>query len=97
MSFEKTPISKIFNQHQIKPALLTVSDDILDTKPISTQYETKILRINQVLDIYPVGRSTLYAMMKNGTFPANISLGGPRSVGWRSTDVFNFIANLEVK
>jgi prophage regulatory protein len=59
--------------------------------------EPKILRIKQTLAIYPVGRSTLYKMIAEGKFPAPVSLGGARSVGWKSQDVYAFIAALEAK
>ena len=56
----------------------------------------RIMRIRQVLAVYPIGRSTLYAMIKRGEFPLPVSLGA-RSVGWRAHDVFAFLASLEVK
>lgn len=58
--------------------------------------EPRILRIKQVLAIYPVGRSTLYKMIAEGKFSRPVSLGG-KSVGWKSQDVYAFIAALEVK
>lgn len=61
-----------------------------------TQQEPRILRIKQVLAIYPVGRSTLYKMIADGKFSAPVSLGA-RSVGWHSQIVYDFIAALEVK
>jgi len=42
----------------------------------------KLLRVNAVLEMLGVGRSTLYRWIKSGTFPA------PRVVGGSSTMVF---------
>jgi prophage regulatory protein len=61
-----------------------------------TKQEPKILRIKQVLEIYPVGRSTLYKMIAEGKFNRPVSLGS-KSVGWHSNYVYDFIAALESK
>lgn len=61
-----------------------------------TSQEPRILRIKQVLAIYPVGRSTLYKMIAEGKFCRPVSLG-VKSVGWRSQDVYAFISALEPK
>jgi prophage regulatory protein len=39
-----------------------------------------------------LSRSTIYARIKNLTFPAAIQLG-PRAVGWRRGDIDAFLAN----
>ena len=46
----------------------------------------KILRLSAAKDRTGLSRSTIYAMMKNGTFPKNILLGA-RSVGWLEADI----------
>jgi prophage regulatory protein len=48
------------------------------------------LRLRQVLQIVPIGRSTLYQKMKSGTFPAAVKLG-PRITAWRLEDIQNYI------
>lgn len=45
-----------------------------------------ILRRKQVEARTGLSRSTLYARIKAGTFPAPVSLG-PRAVGWIDSDV----------
>lgn len=45
-----------------------------------------ILRLNQVM-----ARSTLYERIKDGAFPAQISLGA-RAVGWLESDIEAWIA-----
>ena len=57
------------------------------------QEDIKLLRLPQVLEITGLGRSTAYAKIKAGEFPAPINLG-PRSVAWRSTDVTGWIDSL---
>ena len=50
----------------------------------------KILRLRAVQDWTALSRSTIYAMMKNGTFPQSVSLG-ERSVGWLEADIQSWI------
>lgn len=51
-----------------------------------------ILRRKQVEARTGLSRSTIYAAVKDGTFPAPISLGA-RAVGWMSSDIDNWIEN----
>lgn len=47
-----------------------------------------ILRLPKVQERVGLSRSTLYAKIKDGTFPAGIKLGtGARAVGWLESDV----------
>lgn len=46
----------------------------------------KILRLRAAKDWTGLSRSTIYAMMKNGTFPKSLSLGA-RSIGWLESDI----------
>ncbi|MCA8130875.1 MULTISPECIES: helix-turn-helix transcriptional regulator [Burkholderia cepacia complex] len=46
----------------------------------------KILRLIGVLDCVGVKKTTLYRWIREGKFPAPVQLGA-RSVGWRATDV----------
>jgi len=48
--------------------------------------ETGFLRITQVLDFIPVGRSTWWAGVKDGKFPAPVKLS-PRVTVWRVEDI----------
>jgi predicted DNA-binding transcriptional regulator AlpA len=50
------------------------------------------LRLRQVLQIVPIGRSTLYQKMKAGTFPRAVKLG-PRISAWRAEDIRDYITN----
>lgn len=51
-----------------------------------------ILRRKQVKARIGLSRSTLYARIKAGTFPAPVSLG-PRAVGWIESDVQLWVSN----
>lgn len=50
----------------------------------------KILRINQVIEMTTLGRSTIYKYIKEGTFPKQIKMGA-RASGWLQADVENWI------
>jgi prophage regulatory protein len=47
--------------------------------------EEKLLRIGQVLEIIPVGKSTWWAGVKDGRFPQAVKFGG--ITAWRRSDV----------
>ena len=46
----------------------------------------KILRLRTIKEWTGLSRSTIYLMMKTGSFPKSISLGA-RSVGWLESDI----------
>ena len=60
----------------------TTSEDIL--------LPPKILRLPKVEDLTGLSRSTLYQKIRDGSFPANISLGA-RAVGWLESDVVSWL------
>ena len=45
-----------------------------------------LLRLRKVLEVTGLGRSTLYRMMSEGTFPSPVRLGR-RAVAWKSAPV----------
>ena len=49
------------------------------------------LRLKQVKERCALSRSTIYARIKDGTFPSPVSLGA-RAVGFLSTEVDDWIA-----
>jgi len=51
-----------------------------------------ILRRKQVEARTGLSRSTIYARIKSGTFPAPVSLG-PRAVGWIENDVQRWLSD----
>lgn len=54
----------------------------------------KIFRRPAVQDITGLSRSTLYAMIAEGRFPAPVKLG-TRAVGWREADLNEWLASRE--
>lgn len=52
--------------------------------------ETGFLRLPQVLAVIPVGKSTWWAGVASGRFPAPVRLG-PRTTAWRVEDVRDYI------
>ena len=56
-----------------------------ETPPIEYS-ATDLLRMPRVLRMTGLGRSTIYRMIAENTFPAPVRLG-PRAVGWRRSDL----------
>lgn len=55
--------------------------------------ETGFLRLPQVLQFVPVGKSTWWAGVKDGRYPKGIKLS-PRTTAWRCEDVRQLLSNL---
>lgn len=55
-------------------------------------HNQKILRLKAVMDWTGLSRSTIYAMIKNRSFPQSVSLSS-RSVGWLEADIQGWIAS----
>lgn len=56
--------------------------------------KTRLLRLKEVLQFYPVGKSTWWAGVKKGRFPQPVKIG-TRSVAWRAEDINLLIENPE--
>jgi predicted DNA-binding transcriptional regulator AlpA len=54
---------------------------------------TGFLRLEMVLKIYPVSRSTWWAGIKSGRFPAGVKLS-KRTTAWRASDIHALISSL---
>jgi prophage regulatory protein len=54
----------------------------------------RIFRRPAVQDLTGLSRSTIYAMIASGTFPAPVKLG-TRAVGWREADLNEWLASRE--
>ena len=55
-----------------------------------------ILRLPEVVSRVGLSRTEIYRRIARGTFPRMIELG-PRAVGWRESDVDEWIAALATK
>ena len=53
----------------------------------------RLLRINQVLALVPVGRSSWWEGCRTGRYPKPVKIG-PRTTVWRAEDIAAFIENL---
>jgi len=56
------------------------------------EQQERFLRVNEVLEMIPVAKSTFYAKVKQGVFPKPIKFGRKLSM-WRESDIRNFIQN----
>ncbi|WP_295533774.1 AlpA family transcriptional regulator [uncultured Thioclava sp.] len=54
--------------------------------------QTRIYRRPDVEKLVGLSRSTLYAMMAEGSFPKPVKLG-KRAVGWREADLHTWLAD----
>jgi predicted DNA-binding transcriptional regulator AlpA len=52
-----------------------------------------LLRLPQVLQLLPIGRSSFLAGVKEGRYPQPVKLG-PATTCWRACDILNFIESL---
>jgi predicted DNA-binding transcriptional regulator AlpA len=55
--------------------------------------ETGFLRLNQVLDLIPVSKSTWWAGVKSGRYPQSVKLGA-RSTAWKAESIRELIQKL---
>ena len=58
--------------------------------------ERRVIRLEDVCQIVSLARSTIYAKVSAGGFPPPIRLGS-RSVGWRLTDIDEWLEAPERK
>ena len=56
---------------------------------------TGLVRLPQILAVYPVSRSTWWAGVKSGRYPKSVKLG-PRTTAWRAEDISKLIQKAEV-
>lgn len=57
---------------------------------------TGFMRLPAVLTIIPVGRSTWWAGIKSGRYPAPVKLG-PRMTAWRAEDIAALVAGISAQ
>jgi len=55
-----------------------------------------LLRISQVLELIPIGKSTWWAGVKEGRFPKGVKFG-PNTTVWRVEDIENLIKTFKVE
>ncbi len=66
-----------------------------DTKQRNIQKSPEgYLRLPQVLELIPVGKSTWWKGCKTGRFPQSVKLG-PRTTAWRIKDIHKYMDSIE--
>jgi prophage regulatory protein len=56
----------------------------------------RLLRLPQVLEVFPVGKSSWYAGIKAGRYPVGLKLG-PHTTAWRMSDITRLIESASAK
>lgn len=56
-------------------------------------YEDRLLRLRDVLEIIPVGKTSWYKGVKSGIYPAPYKLGDRMTV-WRASEIYSFINSI---
>ncbi|MBT9511344.1 MAG: AlpA family transcriptional regulator [Acidovorax sp.] len=59
---------------------------------VPLRHPEKLLRLPRVEDATALKKSTIYAGMRDGTFPTPVRLAGGRAVAWRESEVQAWIA-----
>lgn len=59
--------------------------------PNGSVQPARLLRLKQVMDLVPLSKSTIYALIAKGEFPQQVSLGGG-IVAWREWEILRWIA-----
>jgi predicted DNA-binding transcriptional regulator AlpA len=80
---------------QFEPAQ-GVPQNIIQESLMAELSENSLLRLAQVLEIFPVSRSAWLAGCKNGRYPQPVKLG-PRARAWRASDIAALIESLPQK
>jgi prophage regulatory protein len=68
-----------------------ITELIQKHSPSGQLHGDQIIRIEQLREIFPFSRPSIYRLIRAGVFPAPISLGGGRAVGWVRSEVEAFI------
>jgi len=57
-------------------------------------FSDRIVRLPEVLEVTKSSKPTIYRMIQEGRFPRQVQISS-RSVGWRWSDIENWLANLQ--
>ena len=55
----------------------------------------RLLRLPQVLDIFPISKSSWWLGVQKGVYPPSVKLG-PRTTAWKSQDILDLITRLSI-
>ncbi len=71
-------------------APLDVSNNCLSIKKIEDRVD-RLLRLKEVLALLPISKSTFYAGIKSGRYPAPVKHLGPRIAAWRFSEIVQLV------
>ena len=57
--------------------------------------QERILKLEELRKQIPMSKTAIYKAVANGSFPKPLSLGA-RSVGWKQSEVFQWVSDLKV-
>ena len=60
---------------------------------ILTQEIQGFIRLNEIIKIIPIGKSTIWKRVKEGTFPKPVKLS-ERTTAWKIADINKYIESL---
>lgn len=69
------------------------ADSPRSTTPEAQPIPDRFLRVNQVLELFPVARSTWWKGVKDGLYPQGTKLS-PRTTAWRMSEIQALIERL---
>lgn len=61
---------------------------------IPTIPDVGFMRLTDILKVFPIGRSTWWAKVKEGEYPKPVKLG-PNTSAWRAQDIKDLIKRVE--
>jgi prophage regulatory protein len=64
-----------------------LGDNTMQNNHPKTLPGTGYVRLPQILEVFPVSRSSWWAGVKSGRYPASFKLG-PRTTAWRVEDIY---------
>ncbi len=59
------------------------------------KHETRLLNLAEVIECCTISRATIYRLIKKGNFPSSVQQKGCRRVMWRSSDIQDWMNDLQ--
>lgn len=83
-------------QTNISTAMQTKTTLPANGRSFSSAVEgARLIRLPEVLSIYPLGKTSWYAGVKSGEFPKPVKLRGRRAVAWYEHQVIELAESLQ--
>jgi prophage regulatory protein len=74
-----------------RPTLALIGDDAMQPQTLP---DAGFLRVNQILAVIPISKSSWWAGVKAGKYPQPIKLG-PNTTAWKVSDIRALIEQIE--